>query len=372
VPASVREIIRWSANELPADDRSRMAAWPKTLRVHVNGVGDVLFCHGTPRHENEIFTRLTPEDRLLPIIEAAHAPVVVCGHTHMPFDRQVGRTRVVNAGSVGMPFCAAGAYWLLLGPGVGLRRTTYDLTAAAERVRATPYPQAQEFADTYVLNPPSEASMVEAFEKVALKNVKWTIAALGDSTTAGTPGFSSPIEAPPDGAGDVESQYAYWLMRAHPEWRVLNLGAKGQRSDEIRARFERDVVAAAPHVVIILAGANDIYEGYGAERIERELEVMYRAAAAAHITVVTATIIPYDTATAEQSAQMHAVNAWIREYAAAHPRETAFCDTRAAVAAPDCADRLVSSPDGLHPSPDGYRRMARALEPAVIRAILGG
>ncbi len=65
---------------------------------------------------------------------------------------------------------------------------------------------------------------------------------------------------------------------------------------------------------------------------------------------------------------MHAVNAWIREYAARHDGVT-FCDTRAAVGAPGQPDRLVSSPDGLHPSPEGYRRMAAALEPAIRAAL---
>ena len=78
-----------------------------------------------------------------------------------------------------------------------------------------------------------------------------TIVALGDSTTAGTPAFRSPIEAPPDGAGNVESQYAYWLMQTHPDWRVLNRGVNGERSDQIRARFARDVVAATPAAVVI-------------------------------------------------------------------------------------------------------------------------
>ena len=82
--------------------------------------------------------------------------VVVCGHTHMQFDRTVGGVRVVNAGSVGMPFGEPGAYWLLLGPDVELRRTTYDLAGAAERVRATDYPQAEQFAAQSVLRPPSE------------------------------------------------------------------------------------------------------------------------------------------------------------------------------------------------------------------------
>jgi diadenosine tetraphosphatase ApaH/serine/threonine PP2A family protein phosphatase len=91
------------------------------------------------------------------------APFIVCGHTHMQFDRRVGATRIVNAGSVGMPFGSPGAYWLSLGPDVRLRRTDYDLAAAAERIRKTVYPQAEMFAAQNVLQPPSEAQMRAAF-----------------------------------------------------------------------------------------------------------------------------------------------------------------------------------------------------------------
>ena len=86
----------------------------------------------------------------------------------MQFDRRIGRVRVVNAGSVGMPFAAPGAYYLLLGPGVELRHTPYDLDAAAARVRAASYPQAREFADNYILDPPSTEAMTAAFEKLAI------------------------------------------------------------------------------------------------------------------------------------------------------------------------------------------------------------
>lgn len=199
-----------------------------------------------------------------------------------------------------------------------------------------------------------------------------TIVALGDSTTAGTPAFESPIEAPPNGSGDVESQYAYWLMRTHPDWRVLNRGVNGERSDQIRARFDRDVLderrkTSGAFVVVILAGVNDIYQGRTAASVERELEAMYDSARAARIPVVAATIIPFNTATADQNARMHEVNAWIGRHAAAHG--IGYCDTRAAVAAPGAADRLASSPDNLHPSPDGYRLMALALEPAITRVL---
>jgi lysophospholipase L1-like esterase len=196
-----------------------------------------------------------------------------------------------------------------------------------------------------------------------------TIVALGDSTTAGTPAFKSPIEAPPNGSGNVESQYGYWLMQARPDWQVLNRGVNGERSDQIRARFARDAATPKPALVVIIAGVNDVYQGRSAASVERELELMYDAARAAKIAVVAGSIIPFNVATADQNARMRAVNDWIRGYAAAHPADVVFCDTRAAVAAPGQPDRLVSSPDDLHSSPDGYKRMAAALEPAIKTAL---
>jgi hypothetical protein len=83
----------------------------------------------------------------------------------MQFDRMIGRIRVVNAGSVGMPYGEPGAYWLLLGPNVQLRHTPYDLAQAAARIRDTKYPQAQDFAAHNVLQPPSEEKL-EAFTRV--------------------------------------------------------------------------------------------------------------------------------------------------------------------------------------------------------------
>ena len=195
-----------------------------------------------------------------------------------------------------------------------------------------------------------------------------TIVALGDSTTAGTPGYQSPLEAPPSGAGNVESQYSYWLMQTHPDWQVVNRGVNGERSDQIRARFTRDVLDTKASVVVIIAGVNDVYQGRAAEVIERELEAMYDAARAARIPVVAGTILPYNPAGAGENARMRAVNEWIRDYAARHA-EIVFCDTRAAVSAPGQPDRLVSSPDGLHPSADGYRLMATALELAIKAAL---
>ncbi len=129
----------------------------------------MLFSHATPRNDTEIFTCLTPDDRLLPIFEGLGASVVICGHTHMQFDRLIGTTRVVNAGSVGMPFGEPGAYWLLLEPKVQLRRTRYDLDRAADRIRSTTYSQAEDFASRNILHPPSEEETLAALTRAELK-----------------------------------------------------------------------------------------------------------------------------------------------------------------------------------------------------------
>ena len=169
VPEPFRPIMSWTAQQLDSDHERWLASWPATLRVQIHGLGEVLFCHATPRSDTEIFTRLTPEEPLLSVFAGVEAPVVVCGHTHMPFDRTIGNIRVVNAGSVGMPFGEPGADWLLLGPDVRLRHTDYDLEHAAGIIRGTEYPQAQDFAAGNVLNPPVESEMLIALGRSEVK-----------------------------------------------------------------------------------------------------------------------------------------------------------------------------------------------------------
>jgi predicted phosphodiesterase len=167
VPAFFHEAMNWNAAQLTdADDRA-IEQWPLTLELNVDGIGRVLFCHATPRNDNEIFVKTTSDDKLRPIFDSLGMQLVVCGHTHMQFDRVVGRTRIVNAGSVGMPFQDAGAYWALLGPDVKLRRTSYDFNQAAARIRTTGYPQA-EWAAAGILQPFAEQTMVEQFSKAEL------------------------------------------------------------------------------------------------------------------------------------------------------------------------------------------------------------
>lgn len=202
------------------------------------------------------------------------------------------------------------------------------------------------------------------YDGKAAVRVNSVIVALGDSTTAGTPGFLSPLESPPNGRGNAESQYAYWLMKARPDWNVLNRGVNGERSDQIRARFDRDVLSASPAVVVIIAGVNDVYQGRPAAHVIDQLRSMYERARRAGIPVVAGSIVPYNGATPDQNARMRAINDWIRD-AATREYGVQFADTRAAVAAPGQPDRLAESPDDLHPTPAGYRKMASALTPAI-------
>lgn len=128
-------------------------------------VGHVLFCHATPRDDNEIFTSRTDEARLLPIFGGVNADTVICGHTHMQFDRTIGKTRVINAGSVGMPFGRAGADWLVLGPSVDLRHTDYDRASARRRIVARGFPNPTEWD---MMDPPGADRMLTLYEKAQL------------------------------------------------------------------------------------------------------------------------------------------------------------------------------------------------------------
>lgn len=168
IPEFFRAAMRWNGAQLTPADERLIESWPLTVRIKVDGIGEVLFCHATPRNDVEIFLKTTAEEKLRPIVDPLGVQLVVCGHTHMQFDRMVGHARVVNAGSIGLPFQKAGAYWLLLGPGIELRRTDYDFEAAAARVRHTAYPQA-EYAANGILNPPDEQATLEQFKNAELQ-----------------------------------------------------------------------------------------------------------------------------------------------------------------------------------------------------------
>jgi putative phosphoesterase len=165
LPDHVQEVIRWTSAQITAEQYQLMTNFVANATLTIDGLGDVLFCHATASNDTDIFTKITPEVRLSQLFAGVTADLVMCGHTHMQFDRTVGNLRIVNAGSVGMPYGQPGAYWALLGPDVQLIRTIYDLQSAAQLIRNTAYPQAADFADNNILNPPSEEEALAVFEK---------------------------------------------------------------------------------------------------------------------------------------------------------------------------------------------------------------
>ena len=145
-----------------------MRSLPANVRVVVDGVGPTLFCHGSPRSDLEVLTPDTPDDRLREALATADANVVVCGHTHSQWIRELDGVTIANAGSVGLPYeDQPGAYWALLAHGVDHRRTQYDVVAAASAYEATGFPEAAEYARETLLEPESRQAAVEFFEQLA-------------------------------------------------------------------------------------------------------------------------------------------------------------------------------------------------------------
>jgi predicted phosphodiesterase len=160
------EESRWVHNELGPERISAVQAWPATFAIEVEHLGAVRCCHATPRNDEEILTRITPESEVAGALEGTGEPVVVGGHTHVQFDRHAAEWRFVNVGSVGRPYEGrAGAYWALLGPDVELLRTDYDVRAAAEAVLGSGQPSAEEVAEA-LLRPPTAEEATAEFEAI--------------------------------------------------------------------------------------------------------------------------------------------------------------------------------------------------------------
>jgi predicted phosphodiesterase len=160
----------FAASRISSTHRDFLAGFVPSMTLAVPGLGPVLFCHGSPRSDTEIITRITSHDRLRAILDGVDEAVVVCGHTHQQFDRLINGYRVVNAGSVGIPYEGRpGAYWALLGPAVELRRTDYDLTEAVGELRRERFEDLDEMLKESLLEPVGRDEVSELFERQALR-----------------------------------------------------------------------------------------------------------------------------------------------------------------------------------------------------------
>lgn len=148
-------------------------------------------------------------------------------------------------------------------------------------------------------------------------------------------------------------------MKLHPEWLVLNRGINRERSDQIRDRLQRDVIDTKPHYAIILAGVNDVHQGFPTDHTKQNLTLIYNSTLLEGIVPIAATILPYNSMSKQAYNSITKLNDWIKS--TAESMKFPSCDTYAAVVDANRPDRLRSSPDGYHPDVNGYRSMGEAL-----------
>ncbi len=160
------EEAQWVSTLLSAENVELIKGWSTIEKIQSKELGTLLFCHGTPQSNVEIFTKVTPDEKLELLFENVDASVVVCGHSHMQFDRNIENIRIVNAGSVGMPFGKTGADWLLIDSSIHFKHTDYNIEKAAKRILKSNYPHAESFVENNVLKAPSESDAIKMLTKL--------------------------------------------------------------------------------------------------------------------------------------------------------------------------------------------------------------
>ena len=155
----------WMHSMHTAEDRAFLSGFEATVLVEVDGLGPTCFCHGSPRSDEECVTERTPAERVHEFMAGVDASAVVTGHVHVSYDRVVDGIRTSGPGSVGLPYeSGSGARWALLGPGVELRRTDYDVEAAVALMRATDDPGVELIVEL-MLHPPSRGDVIADAER---------------------------------------------------------------------------------------------------------------------------------------------------------------------------------------------------------------
>jgi putative phosphoesterase len=160
-------LATWAATQHTEEERDFLVGLPETVELDLP-LGRVLFCHATPRSDEEIVTPITTDERLAAILDGVGADVVVAGHTHMQDDRTVGGVRWVNAGSVGMPYDgrAGRAFWALVGDTVELRATPFDVEDTIAEISAAGADGVDDLV-AQLRSQPTRAEASEHFESLA-------------------------------------------------------------------------------------------------------------------------------------------------------------------------------------------------------------
>ena len=186
---------------------------------------------------------------------------------------------------------------------------------------------------------------------------EFLVAGLGDSITAGNPGWDpDPARRPFEDPGDDEtSQYLYWAAAAHPGMRVSNHGVGGERTDEIRARLESAVSGA--DVIVVQGGINDVVQGRSIELAAQDLQAMVRRAKELAEVVLLPNVLPWNNGWPGAEPQIRALNALIARLAEAE--DVPLLPFHETLEDPERPGRMKAewTPDGNHPSVEGHRRL---------------
>jgi predicted phosphodiesterase len=160
--------VDFTASKLSEDEHRELSQLSQTLKLDVDGLGETLFCHASPRNDMDIVTPGTPDDCFRTLLEGVTEGVVVAGHTHMQLDREVDGVRWINPGSVGMPYEGeVAAFWAILGPDVEFRRTPFDVERSAEALLESGWPGAEAFVEENVRAAVPREEVIDLFEQMA-------------------------------------------------------------------------------------------------------------------------------------------------------------------------------------------------------------
>ncbi|MFT5207125.1 MAG: lysophospholipase L1-like esterase [Candidatus Omnitrophota bacterium] len=185
------------------------------------------------------------------------------------------------------------------------------------------------------------------------------ILAMGDSTTAGTPYYASPVESPPDGLGDITAQYPHWVEKALPNTEVYNRGIRGQRTDQMKSRLVKDLSKISPQVVVLLAGVNDVYQGLSPQVIISQIIFMHQLVKFDRAKFLLCSVLPYDEASLDANQRLQELNVMIEDYATRN--SIPFCDTFKALEDPNKPFHLLGSDDGIHPDKETYKVLGETI-----------
>ncbi len=185
------------------------------------------------------------------------------------------------------------------------------------------------------------------------------ILAMGDSTTAGTPYYASPVELSPHGSGDITGQYPYWVEKILPNTKVHNRGIRGQRTDQMKARLVNDLRKIRPQAVVLLGGVNDIYQGLTPQAIISQIIFMHQLVKFDRTKFLLCSVLPYDQASPDATHRLAELNVMIEDYA--KQNSIPFCDTFKALEDPANPFHLIGSDDGIHPNQATYKILGETI-----------